>query len=132
MEELYLYKRVAESVRHQILVGELKPGDHLPSIREMKQRWNCTLGTIQRAYHELAQQGLTVSRPGQGTRITDQLSTSSNMLLRQINLVNKAENFLLEVMTAGYLPDEIEQSVRLALDHFRALGKTWVAPLIKF
>jgi putative molybdopterin biosynthesis protein len=45
--------------------------------------------------------------------------------LRKASLFNRTEAFLLEIITAGYTPDEVEQSMRIALDHWRAsAGKT--------
>jgi DNA-binding transcriptional regulator YhcF (GntR family) len=58
MDKTPLYQQIAESVRQEILYGDLRPGDRLPSIRDMAARWDCTLGTAQRAYQELAQQGI--------------------------------------------------------------------------
>lgn len=121
MEEVFLYQQVAESIRRQILSGELKPGDNLPSVRQMTAHWDCTLGTIQRAYQDLARQGLIVSRPGKGTHIAKNISLSSDTPIRRANIIHKAESFLIEVITAGYSPDEIEQSVRMALDRWRAV-----------
>jgi len=69
MPETYLYQKIAEAIRQDILSGELKPGDRLPPLRQMTSRWGCTTGTVQRAYHELTQAGLVVSRAGQGTKV---------------------------------------------------------------
>ena len=69
VEEPILYQQIAASIRHQILTGEYKPGDRLPSVRALCTAWNCTPGTIQRAYAELAREGLLVSRAGRGTPV---------------------------------------------------------------
>ncbi len=124
MKEPFLYQKIFESIRLRILEGELKPGDRLPAVRDLTQEWGCTTGTIQRAYSELAKQGLVVSRPGQGTRITGSLPQTEDTPLRRAALVHRAEAFLLEVLTAGYHPDEIEQSFRLALDRWRITEQT--------
>ncbi len=64
-----LYLQIAESVRQDLLEGRLRPGDALPTVREMAEKWKCTPGTVQQAYKELTREGIAVSRPGQGTRI---------------------------------------------------------------
>ncbi len=46
----------------------------------------------------------------------------ANKVLRRANLVHRAEAFLLEVLTAGYSPDEIESSIQTALDRWRVLA----------
>jgi molybdate-binding protein/DNA-binding transcriptional regulator YhcF (GntR family) len=116
----FLYHQIAEAIRGEILQGDLKPGDALPSVRQMSRRWDCTPGTVQRAYQELAGQGLVVSRAGRGTRVTHQPAEPQDTPMRRAALVHRAEAFLLEVLTAGYEPDEIEPSVRLALDRWRS------------
>ena len=120
MEEVYLYRRIAETVRKQIMQGELRPGDRLPSVREMTRQWGCTVGTVQRAYQELAGQGLVTSHAGQGTRVVGPLAIQDDTPLRRAALVHRAEAFLLEVITAGYSADEVEEAVRQALERWRA------------
>lgn len=121
MSESFLYEQIAESVRQDIINGNLTPGDRLPSLREMTSRWNCTIGTVQRAYRELAQQGLITSRSGQGTKVVEKLPAQIETPLRRAALIHRAETFLLEVLTAGYSPPEIENAIRQALDRWRTL-----------
>jgi putative molybdopterin biosynthesis protein len=123
MEETYLYRQIAEYIRRQILAGEIKPGDRLPSVREMTTHWNCTIGTIQRAYQELVNQGLITSRAGQGTRVADHIPDQDDSPLRRLTILHRAEAFLLEVLNAGYSPAEVEDTIRLALDRWRAVSQ---------
>ena len=121
MDETHLYQRIAEHTRQEILTGVLKPGDRLPSVKEMAGRWGCTIGTIQHAYRDLAHQGLVTSRAGQGTRVVEKLPVSASALesLRRATLVNRAEAFLLEMLTAGYSPQEVDGAVRQAMERWR-------------
>jgi len=86
----------------------------------MAARWDCTVGTIQHAYRELAEQGLIVSQPGRGTRVSQRPQTQTHLPLRRANLVHRAEAFLLEALTAGYELPEVEQAVQIAMDRWRA------------
>jgi molybdate-binding protein/DNA-binding transcriptional regulator YhcF (GntR family) len=123
MEESHLYQQIVNAIRGQILSGRLQPGDRLPSIRELTAEWNCTPGTIQRAYHELAIQELVVSRPGQGTHVVQQLPRErDDTPLRRAGLVHRAQSFLLEVLTAGYTTSEVETALQLALDQWRVIS----------
>ncbi|MBE7555490.1 MAG: GntR family transcriptional regulator [Anaerolineales bacterium] len=126
MDRSYLYYQIAETIRQDIRNEVLRPGDRLPSVREMAARWNCTIGTIQRAYEELAHQGLVTSRPGQGTHVMAAIPATLETPLRRAALVHRAEAFLLEALTAGYTPLEAEQAVRIALDRWRTLNHTHV------
>ncbi len=119
MDELPIYQKIVAAIRNDILSGVLKPGDRLQPIRKMTGRWACTQGTVSRAYQELAHQGLVVSQVGQGTRVIGELPVKEQTPLRRALLFNRIEAYLLEIMTAGYTPDEVEQAVRMALEHWR-------------
>lgn len=123
MDKTPIYQQIAESIRQEILYGDLRTGDRLPSVRDMAAQWHCTPGTVQRAYKELARQKLVVSRRGQGTHVTAEIPEAEGSAMRRANLVHRAESFLLEVLTAGYSPTEVEQAVRLALERWRALAQ---------
>lgn len=126
MDKTPLYQKIVRSIRQDILEGRLQAGDRLPSVREMMGRWNCTSGTVQRAYQDLARQGLVISRPGKGTHISGKLdldSLQSPAPLRLANLVHRAEAFLLDALTTGYNLAEVQTSVTLAMDRWRALQK---------
>jgi molybdate-binding protein/DNA-binding transcriptional regulator YhcF (GntR family) len=122
MDDSALYRQIAETLRQEILAGKLKPGDRLPSVRSLAEKMGCTVGTIQHAYRELARQGLVSSRPGKGTIVARGNAISESQVLRKANLVNRAEAFLLEGLTAGYAPEEIENAVLTALDRWRVLA----------
>lgn len=130
-DETILYKKIADQIRIEILEGHLQPGDRLPSIRELTRQWNCTPGTVQKSYQELARQGLVISRAGKGTHVAsniDPVMMQSQGPLRRATLVHRAEEFLLEVLTAGYDLPEIQQSFELAMDRWRALAQTPATP----
>jgi molybdate-binding protein/DNA-binding transcriptional regulator YhcF (GntR family) len=122
MDQSHLYQRIVETIRDAILSGAIKPGTALPSMRKMTRQWDCTTGTIMRAYQELARQGLLVSQVGKGTKVVDSLPGQNQTPLRKASLFNRTESFLLEIMTAGYSPDEVEQSMRTALDRWRTFS----------
>jgi molybdate-binding protein/DNA-binding transcriptional regulator YhcF (GntR family) len=123
MDKTPLYQEIAESIRQQILYGTLHPGDELPTVREMSERWGCAPGTVQRAYQELAEQGLIAGRAGQGTRVASLGHSRDQQFLRRATLLHETEAFLLNVMAMGYTLAEIEQAVRVSLDRWRVLAQ---------
>jgi putative molybdopterin biosynthesis protein len=121
MEENYLYQKISESIRQQMLDGRLKPGDRLPSLREMTAQWDCTLGTVQRAYQELARQGLIVSHVGQGTHVIKSLQPGGETILQRLNLMHRCEAFLLEIITSGYTPQDAAAAFQQALERWQVI-----------
>jgi putative molybdopterin biosynthesis protein len=125
VEDTIFYHQIADFIRKEILNGRYKPGDRLPSVRQLCESWNCTPGTIQRAYNELAREGLLVSRAGRGTQVAGvvpQAKVQGQETIRRANLVNRVEAMLLEALTAGYDLQEIQQAVDLAMDRWRTFS----------
>ncbi len=122
MDDLPLYQKIVASIRQDILAGALKPGDRLPPVRQMTAQWGCTSATVLRAYQELARQGLITSRAGQGTKVIQKPFEQDALPLRRATLLNRIEANLLDLITAGYSPDEVETATRMALDRWRALN----------
>ncbi len=120
-----LYLQIAEAVRQDLLAGRLRPGDSLPTVREMAERWKCTPGTVQQAYKELTREGIAVSRPGQGTHVGSSaaLDAAPATPLRRAAVTHQAESFLLEMLSAGYTIAEIESGFRASLDRWRAVAR---------
>ena len=94
--ESFLYQAIAEALRRRIASGELKPGEKLPPVREMAGRWDCTPGTVSRAYAQLAREGLVTGHRGGGTRIAPLEGRPEGSVWQWALLVNRAEQFMLE------------------------------------
>lgn len=125
VEDSSLYQRIAETIRDDILTGRYKAGDRIPSVRQMCQNWGCTPGTVQRAYQQLAREGLLVSQIGRGTRVAGEVpraKVQAQETLRRASLVKRMEAVLLEALTTGYELPEIQQAMDLAMDRWRALS----------
>ena len=124
MGEESLYYRIAESFRRDIKGGKFSPGDALPSIREIANDWQCTIGTVQRAIHELETSGLVTTHAGRRTRVTSSAAPAPDESLHQANLIHRAETYLLEAMTAGFTPLQVEDALRVALNRWRSVVQT--------
>ena len=66
-----LYLQVKEQIRHRIAVGELKPGDEIPSIRQLAADIRVSVITIKRAYLELEMEAVIQTRQGRGSYVAD-------------------------------------------------------------
>ncbi len=53
-----------------INIGELKPDDKLPSIRQLASDLNLNVNTVKRAFQELETERVTYSLPGKGVFIS--------------------------------------------------------------
>ncbi|MGQ9681333.1 MAG: GntR family transcriptional regulator [Anaerolineae bacterium] len=65
-----LYRQLIALFQRQIESGELRPGDMLPSLRQLCREHQVSTITVRRALQELVAQGLLHSQQGIGTFVT--------------------------------------------------------------
>jgi GntR family transcriptional regulator len=65
------YVQVANHIRDQILRGELRPGDEIPSERRIVEGWRISRPTATRALAALRAEGLVEARQGSGTFVRE-------------------------------------------------------------
>jgi len=65
-----LYEELAGHLRALILDGTLKPGERVPSVRQVHRERGVSAATVMRAYLELERYGLIESRPRSGYFVT--------------------------------------------------------------
>lgn len=61
------YQVIAAQIRSRIEQGELRPGDRVPSIRQIAQRWGVAVATATKVTALLRAEGLVEARVGSGT-----------------------------------------------------------------
>jgi len=62
-----IYAQVERALRAAIAAGRLKPGDQLPTVRELAVDLKVNANTIARVYSELERAGVFETRRGVGT-----------------------------------------------------------------
>lgn len=87
-----LHHQIADVIRAQIASGELKPGDTVPSVGELCERWNCAPGSAKTALTVLKNEGLisggrgrpaTVRQPPTRIRLNiDNTQAGKDLVLR--------------------------------------------------
>jgi len=69
-----LYRQIYDRFRRAISSGQLKPGDRLPSVRDLAEEFATARGTVDAAYAMLAGEGYVVSRGPAGTIVSPELN----------------------------------------------------------
>ncbi|QNM06803.1 GntR family transcriptional regulator [Qiania dongpingensis] len=62
-----IYNQIVTQIKTQIIAGELKEGDPLPSMRLLAKELRISVITTKRAYEELEREGFIVSYTGKGS-----------------------------------------------------------------
>lgn len=66
-----IYRQLKERVVAMMLDGLLKPGDALPSVRQVAAEYQLNPITVSRAYQELVDESLVEKRRGLGMYVTE-------------------------------------------------------------
>ncbi len=66
-----IYRQLKERIVVMMLDGQLKPGDALPSVRQIAADYQLNPITVSRAYQELADETLVEKRRGLGMYVTE-------------------------------------------------------------
>lgn len=63
---IYKYETLIQDLQSRLLQGDWKEGQHLPSIRQLAERYQCSKSTVIRAYTELERRHLIYAIPQSG------------------------------------------------------------------
>ena len=109
-ENMPIYVQIMNKIREAIASGELKPGERVPSVRELAQDFEVNPNTMQRALTELEREGLLVSERTAGRFVTKEIGLIEDA---KIQMAQKAaDDFCREMAALGF--DEGEM-----IDFFR-------------
>jgi GntR family transcriptional regulator len=65
------YRQIVQQVRHAVRLGMLRPGDQLPTVKDVVGSLAINPNTVLKAYRELEHGGLVEGRPGLGTFVRE-------------------------------------------------------------
>jgi GntR family transcriptional regulator len=74
-----MYLQIMEQIRQRIAVGNWTPGKELPSIRSLAVSLRVSVITVKRAYEELENEGIIVTRHGKGSFVADSAVLASDL-----------------------------------------------------
>ncbi len=72
-----VYVQLVQQVKNAIRMGLLRPGDRLPTAKEVVLALAVNPNTVLKAYRELEREGLVTPRPGSGTFVRRGLGSAS-------------------------------------------------------
>ena len=97
-----IYVQIVEQVRQRVSTGELRPGDQLPTVRQMATDLRVNFNTVARAYRLLDEAGLISTQQGRGTYIWEGPTEETLKHLKKKSLEELARNYLDKASQLGY------------------------------
>lgn len=107
-----IYTQIVEQVNQQVVSGELKPGDQLPTVRALAQELRVNFNTVARAYRLLDEANIISTQQGRGTYILAVPSPERTDKLRRQALEALTRDYLNEALRLGCSPDEIGKTLK--------------------
>lgn len=117
------YVQIVERVGHLVATGVLKPGDQLPTVRQLATDLRLNFNTVARAYRLLDEAGVISTQQGRGTYVLEGLSTVQAEGLRQAALEELVRSFLHDTARMGFSADTVDEEVRIQIDRWRRGSK---------
>ena len=102
-----IYIQVEEQIRAFIAAGQLRPGDQLPTIRELAADLRVNYNTIARVYLDLDRDGVISTQRGRGTFVAGVPDEEQMARVRQEKLKSIVHSALDEALALGYAWGEI-------------------------
>lgn len=110
-----IYEQLMEQIKSEILSGELKEGDALPSVRSMAAELRISALTVKKSYDRLEEEGFVVTVHGKGSFVAQ---TNSALLIESRR--QKAEAVLSEALeeikASGMTREELFDLIDLLLE----------------
>lgn len=89
-----VYIQIMDIIKKQIINGDINIGEKLLSVRELSGDMEVNVNTMQRAYKELEREGVTLTKRGMGSFVTE-----------DIELINKLKNNMARDIVTRFLKD---------------------------
>ena len=110
-----IYEQIVDQVKAQIISGELKEDDNLPSVRTLSKELRISALTVKKAYDSPEQEGFTVTIHGKGTYVA---AANKEMMMEEYR--REVEEELTEVIRKakryGLSEEDIREMLELILE----------------
>lgn len=104
-----LYAQLDRGIRVAIATGRLRPGDRLPTVRQLAVDLRVNANTVAKVYLALERDGVVVTKRGVGTFIAEGQPAVGHASQRERQLRVLTERFLTEATSLGFTSREVVQ-----------------------
>ncbi|CZR96992.1 MULTISPECIES: GntR family transcriptional regulator [unclassified Clostridioides] len=92
-----IYLQIIKYIKRQIVIGALRPGETIPSRREMALNLKVNLNTVQRAYKEMGDMNIINTFKNYQSSVTVDEDILKNL---KLELINESLSIFIENMKA--------------------------------
>lgn len=81
-----MYQQIADQITARVMAGDWRPGQSLPSIRELAATSGVSVITVKRAYEDLERSGVITTRHGKGSVVAERPDHARGLLDHHLDL----------------------------------------------
>lgn len=111
---LPIYLQIMNYIKKQIIIGQLKAGDKIPSVREFASELQINPNTVQRTFQELERELIVETKRGLGRYVTSE--ESKIMEIKKEMAGELLNHFIQGMKELGFANDDIISIVSTALN----------------
>jgi len=109
-----IYLQIISQVKEQVSSGVLKPGDELPSVRDLADSLGINMHTVRSAYLKLRDQGIINLRLGRKARIAPRQKTANLTIVRD-SISERLRELIIDALLSGMSADSFRELVNQQL-----------------
>src|SRR5215211_364314 len=102
-----LYAQLELAIRGAVAVGRVRPGDQLPTVRQLAVELRINANTVAKVYAELERSGVVETRRGVGTFVCARHFAASHREEHARHLAELVDRFLEEAAAMGFSSDDL-------------------------
>ena len=112
-----VYQQIAVAVKEQIRAKTIRPGDEMPSTRELARDLGINLHTVRHAYQVLSQEGVIYLRLGRRARVRP-LRGKPNRASIEVRLTGRLQELITDAYHMGMSAEQFRNLVNDLLRRF--------------
>lgn len=109
-----IYEQVVEQIKSEIMKGEMKPDEMLPSVRTLSKDLRISALTVKKAYDALEQEGFVVTVHGKGSFI---VGVNNDLVMEEAKkeMEKSMEQIIRKGRSQGITDEEMEELFTIVL-----------------
>ena len=111
-----IYVQLVEQAKEHVASGRLRPGDKLPTVRQVAVDLMINPNTVSRAYLELEHNGIIETQRGVGAFVSSKIGADFSKAETKRQTEKLIGSFLRDMMELGHSPEDILAEVKKALE----------------
>lgn len=111
-----IYLQIADKICDEVMVGSIRQGDRIPSVREYASTLQVNANTVMRSYDYLDKAGVIFNRRGIGFFIAEDACERILTMRREAFYCGEMQDFFHKINLLGITPEELTKPYTNYLD----------------